>query len=106
MSLCVSVSRLPRSLTNSPLKVGDDILEINGVPIVDQNQSEVRVCVCVCACVRACMHACVYCECCSLTREVAGQFVLPHMAVCGCILVYIMYLLYVHMPESYTNYPL
>ena len=25
----------------SPLKMGDDILEINGVPIVDQDQEEV-----------------------------------------------------------------
>ena len=33
--------RLPRSLVGSPLRPGDDILEINGVPIVDQDQKEV-----------------------------------------------------------------
>lgn len=41
--LTVCLPRLPRSLTHSPLRVGDDILEINGVPIVDQNQSEVYI---------------------------------------------------------------
>ena len=33
--------RLPRSLANTPLKNGDEILEINGIPIVDQDQTEV-----------------------------------------------------------------
>ena len=33
--------RLPRSLKTSPLQMGDEILEINGVPIVDQDQKEV-----------------------------------------------------------------
>ena len=35
-------SRLPRSLMATPLRNGDDILEINGVPIVDQDQKEVN----------------------------------------------------------------
>lgn len=35
--------RLPRILAGTPLKIGDDILEINEVPIVDQDQQEVRV---------------------------------------------------------------
>ena len=34
-------SRLPRFLKASPLSMGDEILEINGVPIVDQDQKEV-----------------------------------------------------------------
>lgn len=34
--------RLPRSLIGSPLRPGDDILEINAVPIVDQDQKEVN----------------------------------------------------------------
>ena len=34
--------RLPRFLKASPLKMGDEILEINGVPIVEQDQTEVR----------------------------------------------------------------
>ena len=34
--------RLPRSLIASPLKMGDEILEINGVPIVEQGQKEVQ----------------------------------------------------------------
>ena len=33
--------RLPRMLVASPLKIGDEILEINEVPIVDQDQEEV-----------------------------------------------------------------
>ena len=33
--------RLPRMLAASPLKIGDEILEINEVPIVDQDQEEV-----------------------------------------------------------------
>ena len=33
--------RLPRSLAASPLKQGDEILEINGVPIAGQDQKEV-----------------------------------------------------------------
>ena len=34
--------RLPRFLKASPLKMGDEILEINGVPIVEQDQTEVQ----------------------------------------------------------------
>ena len=37
----MSLYRLPRSLVGSPLRPGDDILEINGVAIVDQDQKEV-----------------------------------------------------------------
>ena len=37
----VYIHRLPRSLVGSPLRPGDDILEINGVAIVDQDQKEV-----------------------------------------------------------------
>ena len=54
LETCVSVlcvCRLPRSLIGSPLRPGDDILEINGVPIVDQDQKEVCVQqLCTCAC--------------------------------------------------------
>lgn len=35
--------RLPRLLKASPLRMGDEILEINGVPVVDQDQKEVAV---------------------------------------------------------------
>lgn len=41
--LTLTPCRLPRSLVGSPLRPGDDILEINGVPIVDQDQKEVLV---------------------------------------------------------------
>ena len=34
-------SRLPRSLSTTALKEGDEILEINGVPIIEQDQKEV-----------------------------------------------------------------
>ena len=46
--------RLPRYLKASPLRMGDEILEINGVPIVDQDQTEVHV--------RnfMCVHVCMY----------------------------------------------
>ena len=33
--------RLPHSLAETPLKTGDLILEINGIPIVNQDQKEV-----------------------------------------------------------------
>ena len=39
--VCVIMCRLPRSLGGTPLKKGDSILEINGVPISDQDQKEV-----------------------------------------------------------------
>lgn len=40
--------RLPRSLSNTPLKMGDEILEINGIPIMDQDQKEVLALVAMC----------------------------------------------------------
>lgn len=36
------LTRLPQSLQGAPLKTGDVILEINGIAIVDQNQTEVQ----------------------------------------------------------------
>lgn len=38
----LKIEKLPRSLIGSPLRPGDDILEINGVPIVDQDQKEIN----------------------------------------------------------------
>ena len=50
--ICVCMMcRLPRSLIGSPLRPGDDILEINGVPIVDQDQKEVGSSDCIIMCV-------------------------------------------------------
>lgn len=37
----ITAFRLPRSLEGSPIKTGDVILEINGIPIIDQDQDEV-----------------------------------------------------------------
>lgn len=42
MLLLFFALRLPRSLANTPLRMGDEILEINGIPIVNQDQKEVR----------------------------------------------------------------
>lgn len=42
-SLLNRFCRLPRFLKASPLRMGDEILEINGVPIVDQDQKEVCI---------------------------------------------------------------
>ena len=45
LSLSLSFShspRLPRSLANTPLKAGDEILEINGIVIINQDQKEVH----------------------------------------------------------------
>jgi serine/threonine protein kinase len=53
----LKIEKLPRSLVGSPLRPGDDILEINGVPIVDQDQKEIN----------GLMHA--YEECLYLTIE-------------------------------------
>ena len=36
------IFRLPRSLVGTPLKPGDIIMEINGIPIINQNQEEVN----------------------------------------------------------------
>jgi LIM domain kinase 1 len=38
----LKIEKLPRSLVGSPLRPGDDILEINGVAIVDQDQKEIN----------------------------------------------------------------
>lgn len=38
----LKIEKLPRSLIGSPLRPGDDILEINAVPIVDQDQKEIN----------------------------------------------------------------
>lgn len=51
------IEKLPRSLAGSALTMGDEILEINGVPIVDQDQQEIN----------ALMHA--YEDCLYLTIE-------------------------------------
>lgn len=38
----LKIEKLPRMLAASPLKIGDEIIEINEVPIVDQDQEEIN----------------------------------------------------------------
>lgn len=38
----LKIEKLPRSLSSTALKEGDEILEINGVPIVEQDQKEIN----------------------------------------------------------------
>lgn len=38
----LKIEKLPRSLANTPLRKGDEILEINGIPIVSQDQREIN----------------------------------------------------------------
>ena len=42
LSFEFTIFRLPRSLVGTPLKPGDIIMEINGIPIINQNQEEVN----------------------------------------------------------------
>ncbi|XP_064392654.1 LIM domain kinase 1-like [Halichondria panicea] len=62
----LKIEKLPRILAGTPLKIGDDILEINKVPIVDQDQQEIN----------ALMHA--YSDCIYVTIERQKHSPLAH----------------------------